>query len=247
MQSEKSRPFQPLTAMGIVARSLELFREHLGPFLAISVGPVFLLGTLDLLIEHQHWLTQLLFIIPTLFVYLLAWSATTLLTAGALLGHVPDFATAYRCALRSPLGTLLKASLAMILLIMAGFIALIVPGFIVMAQLLLVPAVVVIERRRTWDSLRRSRALGSGFHARNLGIVILLSLPPTLAFWLSRYLGIEGFLPDLVLNAVSSALQALSMLATVLIYVDMRARKESLDPVTFALEINAAYGSHDPA
>ena len=247
MQDASSEPFQPLAAMGIMSRSLELSRDHLGAFLAISVGPLFALGLIDLLLEDQHWLTQVLLAIPTLFVYLLAWSATTLLTAGTLLGHPPDFETAYRCALRSPLGTLLKASIAMIVLIMAGFIALVVPGFIIMAQLSLVPAVVVIERRRTWDSLRQSRALGSGFHTRNLFIVVLLSIPPALAFSLARYLGIDGVLPDLVLTAVSSALQALSMVATFLIYIDMRAREEPLDPTTLALEINTAYGRHDTA
>ena len=247
MQSSPSEPFRPLDFGQLLSRSLALFTDHFAAFLAVSIGPVFAIDAIGLLTEGAHWVTQVLFTVVTLFVYMVVWSATTLLASGGLLHHPPDFATAYRAALRSPIGTLFRSTIVFIVLVTVGLALLIVPGLIVMAQLMLAPAIVVMERRGTWDSLRRSRALGSGFHARNLILIVVLSLPSILLAALAASLEIDNTFLNLVVMAVSSVTQALTVIAAFLAYIDMRARKESLDPTTLALEIGAAYGQEDAA
>jgi hypothetical protein len=113
---------------------------------------------------------------------------------------------------------------------------------IALALTLLVPAIVILERRPVWESLRRSRALGSGFYVRNVLIVIALSLPALLASMVVGSAETYSAAADVAVAVLNTVLQTLTMIATVLLYIDMRARKENVDPNTFALEINAAYG-----
>ena len=185
---------------------------------------------------------RIVLFVPLLFATLVIWSATTLVAAGAVLGHVPDVSTAYRCALRSPLLALLMSTALLVVLIVVGSMLLIVPGLIALALTLLVPAIVILERRSVWESVRRSRALGSGFYVRNTLIVIALSLPALVASMMVGSAEADSAAADVAVAVLNTVLQTLTMIATVLLYIDMRARKERVDPGTFALEINAAYG-----
>lgn len=242
MQDLRTPPFPAQDARELLATAFDLFTRHFSAFAWVSIAPALALSVVDMAIASQDWTLRAILYVPALFVTLLIWSASTLLSAGAVLGHVPDAATAYRCALRSPLGTLLLATMLMGLLILGGTILLIVPGIIALAQTFLVPTIVVLERRTTWDSLRRSRALGASFYGRNLLVIVALFVPVLLASLVVAALEIEHAMAHVILALLSAVMQALSMLATVLVYIDMRTRKEQLDPTAFALEINAAYG-----
>jgi hypothetical protein len=235
-------PFPARDAMSLIGATLDLFMRNLTAFAWTSIAPALAISVLDILLSDQPIALRIVLAVPLLFAELVIWSATTLVAAGAVLGHVPDVSTAYRCALRSPLGTLLKSTLLLIVLIAGGTLLLIVPGLIVLAQTLLVPAIVIIERRQTWESLRRSRALGSGFYVRNVLVVIAIYLPTLLASVAIGSMDTDSAIADVALAVLGTVLQTLTMIATVLLYIDMRARKERFDPTTFALEINAAYG-----
>jgi hypothetical protein len=242
LDTASAQPFPVRDAAGLIGAALDLFMRNLSAFAWTSIAPALAISVLDIALGEQEWVVRLLLAVPLLFIELLIWSATTLVSVGAVLGHVPDVGTAYRCALRSPLGTLLKSTLLMAAMIIGGTFLLIIPGLIMLAQTVLVPAIVVVERRATWDSLRRSRALGAGFYVRNLLIVIVLYLPSILGAIFASSLDESSAVFDVALALLSTVLQTLSMLATVLVYIDMRTRKEGLDPNTLSLEINAAYG-----
>lgn len=242
MDDTPTQPFQPQTTFGLIGGALDLFMRNIAAFAATCIAPTLAVSIVNILIGERPLAIGLVIGALILFAELLIWSATTLVAIGAVLGHVPNVATAYRCAARSPLLTLFLAMAVVFMLVIGGTILLVVPGLIALAVTLLVPAIVVVERRSVWDSLRRSRVLGSGFYIRNVFIVIALFLPVILGVTLisspeERNPGVE-----VAFALVSTVLQALSMLATVLLYIDMRARKEQLDPTTLALEINSAYG-----
>ena len=111
-----------------------------------------------------------------------------------------------------------------------------------MALTLLVPAIIVLERRSVWESLRRSRTLGSGFYMRNVLIVIAINVPSLVAAMALISTETDNAFADVAFAVVSTVLQTLTMIAGVLLYIDMRARKERLDSTTLTLEINAGYG-----
>ena len=245
MDATPTPPFSPRDTAGLIGATLDLFLRHFSAFAWTSIAPALAISVLNIALGEQEWTVHLVLAIPLLFLELLIWSATTLVSVGTVLGHLPDVSTAYRCALRSPLATLLISTLLLGVTIAAGTFLLVVPGLIVLAQTLLVPVIVVIERRPTWDALRRSRALGAGFYVRNLFVVIVLYLPSILGAILSSSMDEGSPALDVALALLGTVLQTLSMLATVLVYIDMRARKESFDPTTLALEINTAYGERD--
>jgi hypothetical protein len=232
--------------MSLIGATLDLFMRNLTAFAWTSIAPALALSVLHILLDgllgDQAMSVRLVLFVPLLFATFVIWSATTLVAAGAVLGHVPDVSTAYRCALRSPLLTLLTSTVLLVVLILVGSILLVVPGLIALALTLLVPAIVILERRPVWESLRRSRALGSGFYVRNVLIVIALSLPALLASMVVGSAETYSAAADVAVAVLNTVLQTLTMIATVLLYIDMRARKENVDPNTFALEINAAYG-----
>jgi hypothetical protein len=242
LQDIQAPPFPVQTARELIGTTIELFMRHLSVFAWVAIAPALALSVLNMALGSQDLTARAVLYVPILFAELLIWSASTLVAAGAVLGHVPDTATAYRCALRSPIASLLLSTMLMGLLVLVGTILLVIPGIIALAQTFLMPAIVVIERRKTWDSLRRSRALGAGFYARNLFVITVLFLPALVATMMIVALEIEHAMASVILALLTAVLQAVSMLGTVLVYIDMRARKEQLDPTTFALEINAAYG-----
>ena len=239
-------PFPTRDAMGLIGAAIDLFMRNLSAFAWTSIAPALAIGVLHILLSDflrdQSTGMHLILFVPVLFATLVIWSATMLVTAGAVLGHVPDVSTAYRCALRSPLLTLLTATMLLTLLILGGGMLFVIPGLIVMALTLLVPAIIILERRSVWESLRRSRTLGSGFYMRNVLIVFAINVPSLLAAMALISTETDSAFADVAFAVLSTVLQTLTMIAGVLLYIDMRARKERLDSTTFTLEINAGYG-----
>ena len=118
-------PFPTRDAMGLVGAAIDLFMRNLSAFAWTSIAPALAISVLHILLERNILRDQstgmhLIILVPVLFATLVIWSATMLVTAGAMLGHVPDVSTAFRCALRSPLLTLLTATMVLTLLILAG-------------------------------------------------------------------------------------------------------------------------------
>lgn len=242
MDATPSQPFPAQSTFGLIGATLDLFMRNITTFASTCIAPTLAISIVNILIGERPLAIGLVLGAVILFAELLIWSATTLVSIGAVLGHVPNVATAYRCAARSPLLTLFLAMAVVFMLVIGGTILLIVPGLIALAVTLLVPAIIVVERRSVWDSLRRSRVLGSGFYIRNVFIVITLFLPVIVGISFMSSPEVRNPGVEVAFALLTTVLQALGMLATVMIYIDMRARKEQLDPTTLALEINAAYG-----
>jgi len=145
------------------------------------------------------------------------------------LGRPVSIGQAYRQALGIFLGlvgTLLLADLA----IMGGFLLLVLPGIYLILAFILVNPVVVFERKLGTKALGRSRELMSENYLRAIGIFLVTGV---LSWALSFALGLAfGFLPwlrGLAQGVATSVVSAFASTALVVLYFDIRCRKEAFD------------------
>jgi hypothetical protein len=182
------------------------------------------------------------------------YTALALCISDACLGNTPDLFRSFGRT-RKVTMPLILTSLLQCLAIFGGFLLLIIPGIVFMLWFAFAPLVVVLEGRSTMAALRRSKMLAKGFLLKILVIVALLMA--VAAAW--------GAVGGIVVTAMEMALQALgrsvehsgliqffvwilefglialpaplTYIALVLMYYDVRARKEAYDNTVLAAEL----------
>jgi hypothetical protein len=172
----------------------------------------------------------------------LARGALSKSVSESYLGNEVSVGEAYRFVLPK-FGRLIWASILVGLIIMLGFVLFIVPGVIFSLWFALAAAVVVIEDRKATESMGRSRLLAKG----NLGKIFLVSLTVfaialVIGLLCSFAAGILGRLMSAPAGSMSLiAIQTLFNLAAqiiagpigataiILLYYDLRIRKEGFD------------------
>lgn len=163
-----------------------------------------------------------------------AWAA-----AEVYLGEQPTVSETYRYIGRR-IWPVVGVSLLTALVLILGFLALIIPGLILTARLFAATIAVVIEDRGVTDGMRRSSDLVKGSTGRVLGYLIVMGLIVGIG---SMILGGLSFLfdseaADLVLDLISSVvLTPLNAVFGVLLYFDLRIRKEAFDLEVMAREL----------
>jgi hypothetical protein len=144
------------------------------------------------------------------------------------IGVKPSVPRSYQRAFKNPgrvLGTILPFSL----LSLVATLALIIPGFIVGTLYMFVAPVVILEQLGGRAAFKRSRELGRGHYLRNLGVAVVAYLIVGLLLGLPA-----GFLTAVVGDAtaqvlmlpISICLIPLILMPGILLYYDMRSRKE---------------------
>src|SRR5262249_34863956 len=164
--------------------------------------------------------------------YPLCTGALVVNISASYLGEDLGAGQSYTRAFRK-LWRLLMAQAWTTLLVLLGLCLCVVPGIILLVQLSLVPEVVLLEDQRAWPALGRSRtliadnmgkAVALGAIVWLLGLVFggLVSTAVHLVPW--SYAIIGDFLSYLIVELV---MLPLSIATVVLIYYDLRIRKES--------------------
>jgi membrane-anchored glycerophosphoryl diester phosphodiesterase (GDPDase) len=160
-------------------------------------------------------------------------------------GESPELRSIYRFAL-SRLRAILWVTVLTGLAVLVGFVLLVIPGIIAFIRLTFGTAVVVVEDERGTRALRRSWRLAKGHFWKILGTLLLagiltsivggiLQIPLTLA---SFPLEENGWILRAIGAAVAGVIaQPFSALVSVLLYFDMRVRKEGLDLALAAREL----------
>jgi hypothetical protein len=180
-----------------------------------------------------------LFIIPFL------TAAIARATSDVYLEKKPTVGDIYRFALRlTP--AVLWATFLVFLTTALGFVALIVPGVIFFVRFAFSPSIVAIEGRRGTKAMGRSWELAKGFFWKIFGTIFLagvltgivggiLSLPLT---FIASAIGPGGWPLAAIGNSASSIItRPFSGIVAVLLYFDMRIRKEGFDLALMAQEI----------
>lgn len=174
-------------------------------------------------------------------------------------GLQPSVRRSLKIYLSDRLKPFLATSIVVGIAVSVGFVLLIIPGLIISAFYLFAMIIATLEGKGVTESMRKSRALGKGFYVRNLCVLYLsmfaVGLPIIFVYILfaAALGGTAGYLfPEAAMDGpliefvvlfiqVLGAVVALPLaLPQILIYYDMRARKEGLDDHRFVEELELA-------
>ena len=187
-----------------------------------------------------YWLGVFVSIFASLF----AFGAITVAVSDLVLGNKPSVARSYAKVFGNMFGRLFVASLLQALFIFIGIILLVVPGIIAIMWLLFTPSVVVLEGLGGMNALKRSKALGQGYNWRNFGVFILLVVICAViggilgGLFGGFFPGSLGTFPHRVLLVIIQTLSApVTLIAIVLMYYDLRVRKEAYDAAALAEDL----------
>jgi hypothetical protein len=164
-------------------------------------------------------------------------AATVRAAAQATIGDPVDVEQSYRYGFRRLLSVIL-ISVLVGLIVAAGFILLIIPGIIFLTLLSVsIPALIVEDRRGT-DALGRSWGLVQGTFWHALGVIVLAALIVGVVSGIIGAIGGTAWAVRWIFTAIAQILTApYAALVSVLLYLDLRARKESLSAATLRQEL----------
>jgi len=235
----------------IIDGSVRLYFRHFGTIFLIYLLPLIILEFILLSVfetnqpgaEVQALVAQLVRVSAAV----LASAAITVAVSDACLGHKPGVARSYR-RMFEMIGRVAWTYLLLMIAIIVGLALLIVPGIILSVMLLFAMVVVILERRGGIDAFKRSIALGKNFYLRNFGVLVLAMLIAIVGQFLIGFLvGIliyfsgeieqPGMLTLLLISLVSNLLGPVPLIATVLLYYDVRVRKENYDSAALAQDL----------
>lgn len=250
MDSSSMPRFEAMTTGALLDRAFRLYANNFALLLGITAVAYVPLYALMLLVQSS--LTGAITVTASLsaligqVVFIILWASIALpISTGAAtyaiseryLGRGVNSADALQRSLKN-LWTMSIAQLSAGARIMIGFILLIVPGILwSLSYSLIVPAVMV-EGLKAGPSLKRSAELAKGYRGKVFAILLVINL---LVLLLSA--GV-GSLAKLVLqvdssggeifggaidNLITVVMTPLGIVANILLYYDLRIRKEGFD------------------
>jgi len=157
--------------------------------------------------------------------------------AQAVIGDPVDAEASYRYGFKR-LGSVILIALLAGLIIFVGFLLLVIPGIIFAVFLSVAIPALVIENRRGTDALSRSWNLVKGSFWHVLGTFIVAAIITGLIGGLIGAIGGRNFFLSWVFTAIGQTITTpFTALVTVVLYLDLRARQESLSAETLRAEI----------
>lgn len=241
---------RPLTFGEMLDRGFTIYRRHflvlVGIMLAATIVPgILMVGAMAVVGTHPiaGLVVMALYIPLGVIGYSAATAAITHAVSSALLGEPFSVGSSFE-AVKSRIAPTIGGTILMGLGILVGFLLLVVPGVIAVLRWFVVIPTLVLERGSVDGALRRSWNLTEGHMGRIFGILALImcigfaaGMLVVLPFTMVLILTAPG-------SAASSSTQAFMQLLqyaanvfvlpvqsiiTVLIYYDLRVRKEAFD------------------
>jgi hypothetical protein len=189
--------------------------------------------------------TLLAGLLPIVLIWLLLQpiltAAITHAIAESYLSKVVSFGSALRFALSIFL-PLVGTSILATIIVMTGFL-LIIPGIILWLTFMLLTPVMVIERTFAFRAMERSWALAKRNLARLFGVwIVTLVLVTTLTGGAGMIAGFIPFVGVVFSGIVQGAATAFGTAAFVVLYFDIRCRKEAFDLEHLARQVESGAG-----
>ena len=251
---DSPRLFRPRGVGEILAHAFQIYRmhwQHLIALVAIVVVPLSILQVLltDVVIGDSFETSTvrngelvvdgsvggvILGSLAVAVISILMWTvltgAITRAAAGTFLGREMDIAESYRFGI-ARIGSIILVGLLMGLAIFAGFLLLVIPGFFVLTRLTCAIPSLVIEDRRGTSALSRSWNLVAGFGWPVFGTIIVAGLLTGLVSGVLT----SPFQDNTVLRVIGQSIASTitmpyTALVGILIYLDLRVRKERYTP-----------------
>jgi hypothetical protein len=164
-------------------------------------------------------------------------AATARAAALAVIGDPVEVQTSYRYGFRR-LGSVILISLLVGVIVAVGFLLLIVPGIIFLVFLSVsIPALIVEDRRGT-GALGRSWNLVQGEFWHAFAVVFVAAILVGIVSGIIGSIGGREWVIRWIFTAIAQILTApYAALVSILLYVDLRARKEALSAATLRQEL----------
>jgi hypothetical protein len=235
------------TAGQIIGDSIRLYLRHLPVIFVIYGLPIFPFIVIEAATAAgRDETTNLIALVVEMVISMFTIGAVTFAVSDICLGNKPSVKRSYGALFRvfwAYLGTYLLYVAAT----MIGMMLLVVPGIIALLLLLFCLQVAVIERRGPIESCKRSIRLGKGYYWRNFGVALLaVLLAVVVVFVIGMTFGIialladsdpEGFAFSLAVGILGALAAPLLQIPAILLYYDMRARKEHFDGAALSQEL----------
>jgi len=237
------RPMMAIVAIALVPITF------LQTFLTRSFGSPFSTGSATLPADFDSTLitSAVLGLIQVLVIQPFLTAAVAKASADVYLGHQVVVGPTFRFAV-SKIHSILWISILYGLAVLLGFVLLIVPAIIVWVRFVFGSTVLVVEGRKGSQALGRSWRLAQGHFWKLLGTLLLanimasvvegiLSIPGAVAF---AAVGSGGWpLYAIGLSVAAILTTPFTTLITVLLYFDLRIRKEAFDLEVMAQEMSS--------
>jgi hypothetical protein len=157
--------------------------------------------------------------------------------AQATLGDPIDVEASYRWGFRR-VGSVILVSLLVALALVGGLILFVIPGLIFAVMLSVSIPALIVEDRRGSAALGRSWSLVKGHFWHVVGVIVVAGLITGLISGVIGALGGDAWFLRWVFSSIGTIVTApFTSLVAVLLYVDLRARSESLTAATLRSEV----------
>ena len=251
---------RPMRIGEILSTGFQLYRRHWRTLLAIAavvVVPLTLLQYLfgDLVrtrgettrngvVETASWsvgIAALLAALAGILMYLVLTGAITRAVAAEVAGEDPSVEQSYRFGFHR-LGSVLLVSVLVGLAIIGGLILFIIPGIYIGIRLCVSMEALVVEGRRGTEAMGRSWALVGGHWWHAFGTLVVGGLLTGIVNALiTAPFGDTSWFVQAVAAAVATVITLpYSVLVGVLLYLDLRARKENLNLERLRTDLQAS-------
>ncbi len=249
---------RPRSATEIVDAAFRLYRQHFVPILTVSALVYIPAFIFSLIITHYTsgggvdipgaLLGVLVAFIAAFLWYPTLWASLLAAASDAYLGREVDAGHAIRTALRR-FGGVLVSTYARWFLFVVGLMLFVIPGLYIYARYFAVPSAVLFEDVGAAKAMSRSLRLSRGETGKILGAILLavilfvaLSLAAT--FGATALSGSSLDEPSMVVQIFSALVSIVSVplvaIVEVLLYYDVRIRKEGYDIEVMTQQLAAA-------
>lgn len=236
------------SAGGIIRATFRIYLQHFWTIVLIFALPVLPFEVLSALAERSgHIGLYLLSLVPSLLLGPFVAGALTITVADLCLGRTPSVSGSYRRSMDKLWAQLLATNVLAYLMLILGLVMLLVPAVLFFTWYALAPCIVVLEGSWGWSALHRSKALVKGYFWRTLGILIALIMLLFMSLFVAIFIaagavGVVVEIPPIVLTLFGAVMglavmQPPIILGLVLIYYDLRVRKEAYDSQTLASDL----------
>ncbi len=230
----------------IIRGTFKIYFSHFGAFfVSVLLMIPFLIFTNILYAQESYVLIGFVYIVAVVVVGFF-YAAITVIVSEICLGYKPSVARAYKRVFGMLIGKIFATNILATLITAIGYVLLVVPGIIAMIWFVFSQVVVTLEGTWGISALKRSRTLGKGNYARIFGLLVLLFC---VAF---VFLGIPVVVINLILAFLFPSAMTLAIVVTVilqclfipiglipfvLMYYDLRVRKEAYDITSLAEDL----------
>ena len=251
MDSSQTPRFEAMTTGVLLDRAFRLYTSNFSLMLGITAAAYVPFYLIMLVIEsslgvnlqsRSGGLTNLLFQITFMVLWAsiafpIASGAATYAISERYLGNDVTIGTALHQGL-SRFWSLSVAQITATIRVLFGFLLLVIPGILWMLSYSLIVPAILVEGQKAAPSLRRSRDLVKGQRGKVFLVLLVVNLLQVIlaggvamiaGLFFTTESGSGAVLNSAMNNLLSIFLTPLGIIATILLYYDMRIRKEGFD------------------